>query len=147
MTDRAPRSPALPAPLREQLTEVRRQLLRLHKALMDDERVRYERVHGRVEGSGTFLQLVIHDPWFAWLHPLSELVVHIEETLAGEESSPETQADAAIAEARALLRADEQGTVFQQHYHRALQEVPAAVMAHAEVMRALSAPPQGSTER
>jgi hypothetical protein len=40
-----------------------------------------------------------------------------------------------------LLRADENGTVFQQHYHRALQEVPAAVMAHAEAMRTLNPSP------
>ncbi len=140
MTKRAHRANALPAPLREHLEEARRHLLRVHKALLEDERVRYERVHGRIEGSGTFLQLVIHDPWFAWLHPLSELVVHIEEALAADEQ-PAVDAEALLGQARALLRADENGTVFQQHYHRALQEVPAAVMAHAEAMRRLNTPP------
>jgi hypothetical protein len=112
----------------------------VHKALLEDERVRYERVHGRVAGSGTFLQLVIHDSWFAWLHPLSELVVYIEEALAAD-GPPGIGAEALLGQARALLRADENGTVFQQHYHRALQEVPAAVMAHAESMKTLNASP------
>lgn len=140
MPDRAPRANPLPAPLREHFEDARRRLLRVHKALLEDERVRYERVHGRVAGSGTFLQLVIHDPWFAWLHPLSELVVHIEEALAADGPSG-IDAEALLGQARALLRADENGTVFQQHYHRALQEVPAAVMAHAEAMKTLNASP------
>jgi hypothetical protein len=137
MSDRAPGANTIPAPLRERLEEARRQLLRVHKALLEDERVRYERVHGRVAGSGTFLQLLIHDPWFAWLHPLSELVVQIEEALTAEAPAG-VDAEALLGQARDLLRADENGTVFQQHYHRALQEVPAAVMAHAEAMRSLS---------
>lgn len=140
MSDQAPRANTFPAPLRERLEEARRQLLRVHKALLDDERVRYERVHGRVVGSGTFLQLVIHDPWFAWLHPLSEFVVQIEEALSAE-APPGIDAEALLNQARDLLRADESGTVFQQHYHRALQEVPAAVMAHAEAMRHLNPSP------
>jgi type II secretory pathway component PulM len=140
MKNRAHRANALPAPLREQLGDARRRLLRVHKALLEDERVRYERVHGRVAGSGTFLQLVIHDPWFAWLHPLSELVVQIEEALAAE-ATPAADAEALLGQARALLRADENGTMFQQHYHRALQEVPAAVMAHADAMRTLNVSP------
>jgi type II secretory pathway component PulM len=137
MSDQAPRANPIPAPLRERLEEARRQLLRVHKALLEDERVRYERVHGRVAGSGTFLQLVIHDPWFAWLHPLSELVVQIEEALTAE-APVGADAEALLGQARDLLRANENGTVFQQHYHRALQEVPAAVMAHAEAMRTLN---------
>jgi hypothetical protein len=36
-------------------------LLRLHKALLDDERVSYERVHSRIPSNGAFLQLVLAD--------------------------------------------------------------------------------------
>ena len=38
-------------------------LLRLHKALLDDERVAYERVHGRIPSNGAFLQLALNDAW------------------------------------------------------------------------------------
>ena len=40
------------------------------------------------------LQLVINDPWFAWLHSVSELVVRIDETV--DNGSPASGADATI---------------------------------------------------
>ena len=57
----------------------------MHKALLEDARIRYEREQGRIEGSGALLRLVLNDPWFAWLHPLSGLVVQIDELLAADE--------------------------------------------------------------
>ena len=69
---------------------MRRGLLRVHKALLDDARIRYEREQGRIEGSGALLQLVLNDPWFAWLHPLSGLVVQIDELLAADEPTART---------------------------------------------------------
>jgi hypothetical protein len=39
-----------------------RALLRLHKAWLDNERVSYERVHGRIPSNGAFLQLAVNDP-------------------------------------------------------------------------------------
>jgi hypothetical protein len=49
------------------LGEVRRALLRLHKVLLEEERASYERGRGSVGGGGEFLQLILNDPWFAWL--------------------------------------------------------------------------------
>ena len=66
------------------LDNLSRALLRLHKALLDDERVSYERVHGRIPSNGAFLQLVLGDAWFAWLRPLSQLMAKLDEL--GEES-------------------------------------------------------------
>ena len=65
------------------LAAVRQRLIRLHKTLIESERVTYERVQGRVATPGELLQLVIHDSWFVWLHPLSELIVRLDELLAG----------------------------------------------------------------
>ena len=42
--------------------------------------------------TGQLLNLVLHDPWFAWLHELSELMVLIDETLDADE--PATASDA-----------------------------------------------------
>ncbi|HEX5645856.1 MAG TPA: hypothetical protein VFX56_02700, partial [Nitrospira sp.] len=61
-------------------------LLRLHKALLDDERVSYERVHGRISSNGEFLQLVLNDAWFAWLRPLSQVIAKFDEL--SEEHEP-----------------------------------------------------------
>src|SRR2546423_1527812 len=50
--------PSLPDQLRNELNEVHRGLLHVHKALIDHERMRYEREHGRVASAGEFLQIL-----------------------------------------------------------------------------------------
>src|SRR4051812_19538979 len=121
----ANRSNDLPADLRRRLDDVRLGLLGVHKALLNYERLRYERERGRVPSSGEFLQLVIHDPWFEWLRPLSELVVRLDETLASTDSPPPRDGfEQMIAEARTLLRPNETNPGFQGRYYRAIQDSP-----------------------
>ena len=127
---------ALPLAVRGRISEARQGLLSLHKALLDYERIRFERTHGRVENSGAFLQLVLNDPHFAWLRPVSELVVQMDRVLASDEPGAEVDADMIMSQARALLRADEEGEEFGRQYHRALQDSPDVVMAHAQWKRA-----------
>jgi catechol 2,3-dioxygenase len=124
---------------RARLRDLRGKLLQLHKVLLDDARVAYEMDRGRVPSSATLLQLVINDPWFAWLHSLSELVVRIDETI--DPDSPATDADAAtlIDQVEKLLTASENGEGFHRRYFDALQRQPAVVMAHADVRRAIKA--------
>jgi hypothetical protein len=45
----------------QRLREVRAALLRLHKTLLESERVVYEQLHGRIRSKGEFFQLVIAD--------------------------------------------------------------------------------------
>ena len=123
---------------RERLRGVSRALLRLHKALLDDERVQFERVRGRIASSGEFLQLVLHDEWFAYLRPLSALVVQIDELLDAEEATKE-EADALIAQARAMLKPSETGSEFERRYYAAIQRDPDVIFAQREVMRILTA--------
>ena len=66
---------------RDALKELRHGLLRLHKLLLDLERRDFERARGRIANSYELLQLVLKDPWFDWLHRLSELIVQIDEGL------------------------------------------------------------------
>jgi catechol 2,3-dioxygenase len=124
---------------RVRLRDLRGKLLQLHKVLLDDTRVAYEMDRGRVPSTATLLQLVINDPWFAWLHSLSELVVRIDETI--DPDSPATDADAAalIDQVEKLLTASETGEGFHRRYFDALQRQPAVVMAHADVRRAIKA--------
>jgi catechol 2,3-dioxygenase len=124
---------------RSRLRDLRGKLLQLHKVLLDDTRAAYEMDRGRVPSNATLLQLVINDPWFAWLHSLSELVVRIDETV--EPDSPATDADAAtlIDQVEKLLTASESGEGFHRRYFDALQRQPAVVMAHADVRRAIKA--------
>ena len=126
---------ALPPDVRRRLNDARLGLLALHKALLEYERIRYERTHGRVESSGSFLQLAIGDPQFAWLRSISEIVVQIDQLLVSDEPGAEVDADKIMEHAKNLLRADENGDDFQKRYHRALQDSPEVVMVHAQWKR------------
>lgn len=129
---RRPAGNTLPDELRRRLDQAHRGLLRVHKALLDHERMRYERERGPVGGPGEFLQVVIHDPWFAWLRPVSELAVQIDEATSSRDPSDPQAAEALLRQARELIVPAEQGDEFQRAYHRAVQESPAVAMAHGE---------------
>ena len=115
-----------------QLDQLSRALLRLHKALLDSERVRYERVHGWIPSNGAYFQLVLGDAWFAWLRPLSHMMARLDE-LAEEEAPEGNEVVSHIASVRALLTPSEEGDGFGRHYYDALQREPDVVLAHASV--------------
>ena len=117
-----------------------RALLRLHKALLDDERVSYERVHGRIPSNGAFLQLVLGDAWFAWLRPLSQLMATLDELGEKGESPDGPDIATSIASIRTLLIPSEEGEGFGRQYHDALQRGPDVVLAHAAVRTLLLQP-------
>src|SRR5262245_28660416 len=124
---------------RDNLKVLRTGLLRLHKTLLDLERRDFERARGRIGNSYEFLQLVLKDPWFDWLHRLSELIVQIDETLDqhAETHATEDDAKALIERAKALLAPSENGSEFQKNYFLALQQSPDVVLLHSEVMKLL----------
>lgn len=120
-----------------QLHNVRQSLLRLHKALLESERETYERAHGRINGSYEVLQLVLHDPWFAWLHRISGLVLQLDEMVEGDEPPGENIVTAVLDQMRILLIPSETGDDFQTRYFASLQKFPDVVLAHSEVIRLL----------
>ncbi len=124
---------------RQKLDHLRKGLLRLHKAIIDSERrVEYEKTFGTIPSPNRFLQLLLQDPWFAWLKPLSELIVKIDETLDAKEEPVSTQAVQTLSDsARLLLKPSENEPGFGQHYFSALQNEPDVVLAHAEVLTGL----------
>lgn len=125
---------------RTRLADVRRALLRLHKTLLEAERASYERGRGSIGGSGEFLQLVINDPWFAWLRPVSELVVHMDELLEPAQEATEGEALAALEQAASLVRPSDGDGEFGRRYREALQVSPDAVLAHAALSKLLPRP-------
>lgn len=127
-------------PLRQTLTEVRQGLLGLHKALIVAEQLTFERIYGRVDSTGQLLQLVMNDPWFTWLHPLSNAVVRIDEML--EEDCNLSLEDVAqiLTEVRGMIHPSELGDGFERSYYEALQRAPDVVMAHCEMKKLLTLP-------
>jgi len=119
------------------LADLRNGLLKLHKTLLDSERARYERDIQRINSSGQLLSLVLHDPFFACLHELSELIVLIDETLDAEEPATASEAGRLLAQARTLLTPAESGKGFRKEYFEALQRDPDVVIAHGAAMKVL----------
>lgn len=128
---------------RRLLTDLRHALLPLHRTLLEWERAAYERVHGRT-GAAEFLNIIVADPQFAWLRPLSELIARIDEVLQTEAPDVRVDVDAIVAQARLLTAPDEEGTPYARRYHAALQEVPDVVFAHRRVSGVLRDVPYGT---
>lgn len=122
----------------QRLQDLRIALLNLHKALVDSERVSYEKTVGGIQSPNQFLNLLINDPWFAWLQPLSQIIVAMDETLEAKEPLTTAGADGLIRQTSQLLVATEAGEGFSRHYFDALQRDPDVVLAHAEAAKLFS---------
>lgn len=123
---------------RAHLNNLSQALLRLHKALLDAERLSYERVHGRIASNGEFLQLVLGDSWFAWLRPLSHAITRLDELTEEGQTAFDADLIDLLDSVRRLLTPTETGEGFGRHYYDALQRVPDVGLAHAQVKAILS---------
>ena len=117
------------------LADLRLGLLRLHKVLLEMERINYEKVSGRVN-SGELLQIVLNHPQFGWLRIISALVVEIDELLNDEDPADVSDFAELTSQARRLLTAPE-NEEFKTKYQAALQREPAVVIGHSNVMQLL----------
>ena len=126
-------------PVRERLTQLRNGLLKLHKTLLDSERGVYERDVERIQSTGQYLNLVLNDPWFAWLHELSQFIVLVDETLDFEDPATPADAERLTAQARELVTPSENGSVFARRYFEAMQRDPGVVLAHRDMMGVFAA--------
>jgi len=117
------------------LKNLREALLALHKTLVDSERVGYEQALGPIPSPNFFLKLLTSDPWFAWLHPLSLLIVAMDEALDEKEPLSVVDVEQLVGQTRRLLVATEEGDGFPRSYFDALQRDPDVVLAHAQVTR------------
>jgi hypothetical protein len=106
--------------------------------LVESERVTYEKTVGAVKSPNHFFQLLTSDPWFAWLQPLSQLIVAMDEALDAKEPATDAAADTLIQQTKGLLVASEDGEGFSRHYFDALQRDPDIVLAHADASKLFS---------
>ena len=120
---------------REALSKTRDALLRLHKALVDFERINYEKTIGAIQSPIHFLQLLTNDPWFAWLQPLTQIIALMDEMLEEKEPLTGSAVDSLTNQASHLLVASEIGEGFSRHYFDALQDDPDVVFAHADAAK------------
>jgi hypothetical protein len=136
---REPKSDPLLTPHGRSLRDLRDALLTLHKTLIDSERGAYEAVFGAIPTPNRFLQLLIGDPWFAWLRSISELIALIDEALDGKEPLTPEAAKSLVTQVRVLLKASDEGVGFAKQYYDALQRDTDVVLAHGDVQKLLAA--------
>ncbi len=119
--------------------ELREGLLTLHKALLDSERTAYEIVHGTIASPGAFLQLLISDNWFAWLRPVTTLLVQIDETLAAKNPPASArQFEQLIEDTRALLSPSRELEGFWKRYSGVVQRDPGVAVLHEKLEKQLA---------
>ncbi len=121
------------------LTGLRPRLLELHRQVLAAERADIERFQGRLTDA-EFLQIATGGVRMAWLTPLSELIVALDEALETDPADQPAGVDATaiIARLRALVAPPDPATAFGRRYLVMLQQNPAVVMAHSAVVARVS---------
>lgn len=123
------------AALRAALRELSKALLPLHRALIEAARDDYAFAYGKAVGPAALLQLVTDDPFFAWLKPMTALIVDIDEL-----ARVDFEADAArvLAGRAEHLFGSNGDAAFSERYLALLQRDVDVAVAHAAIRRALA---------
>ena len=126
-------------PTNSRLTAVRDSLAELHRALLDAERRDMERETGRLS-PGEYLQMLLHEPRFAWLRPVGRMVATLDGTMhearkAG--AAVDTEEVEKLCDQVAGIIAIRTRLESGYRYRDLMQRDPDVVMAHAALVTAL----------
>jgi len=94
------------AAVRHRLTALATGLRHFHSALLDFAKGEYEFLHGPVGGPFALYALVMNDPSFQWLRPLSGLMATLDEVLDQKDTALTDRNVADVRQALGLLFAD-----------------------------------------
>lgn len=130
-----------------EIEDIRKTLLDLHKLLIDASRVDYEQKHGAIESPGKWMQLLIGDSFFSWLHPFSKLITTLDELLELEQPIRELDAMAVRMEVEHMF-GDFPTTPqdFRTYYLETLQKNSDVVLTHSSVKQLLQNLPKPDAE-
>jgi hypothetical protein len=118
------------AALRAALRDAWKQLLPLHRALIDAANADYTANVGPVTGPGHLLKLLQEDPFFFWLRPLTSLIVDIDSTARVDFDRPTIDA---LVERIDRLFGNNPDAEFSEHYVPILQRDVDVAIAHAAI--------------
>jgi hypothetical protein len=113
---------------RAALREAWKQLLPLHRALIDAAGAEYGLMVAPVSGPGHLLQLLQDDPFFSWIKPLTSLIVDID---ALSRTDFEKKDIDAILQRVARMFGNEPDPAFAERYVPVLQRDVDVAIAHA----------------
>lgn len=118
------------------LKEIRNELLRLHKTLMDLERENYEVRNGKVSNV-ELLRLLLEDENFVWLRDISILVAEIDEMFAVKEGIDSDLAQALYLQAQSLFDDSQSHQTFKQKYQANLDTESIVANHHQKLLQLL----------
>ena len=124
------------AAARAALRDASRALLPLHRALIEAARSDYSFAYEPVEQPTQLFRLVSEHPFFAWLKPITTLIVDIDELARRDFDLAEARA---IAERLDAMFGAEADPDFGARYIPLLQRDVDVAVAHAEVRKAIVA--------
>ena len=125
--------------------QLRHVLLELHKALLDAQRIEYERARGRIETRGELLGLVLNHPEFEWIRALSALIAQMDEWAEEAEGTTEEQFDGIVEALRALIRPEGTIAAFSPKYWHMVNNVPDVTVAHVKAWRLVEGAASGAS--
>jgi hypothetical protein len=124
---------------RNQLRALSRALRDVHRSLVEFSRERYELSNGAVHGKTALLDLLLNDEAFAWLRPLSKIIVEIDELAARKTAPSASEVEEIRARAEALTTASRDRNAFGSRYVALLASEPRIAMNHGELRAAVAA--------
>jgi hypothetical protein len=116
------------------LRDLWKQLLPLHRALIDAARDEYIASGADVAGPTHLLQLLNEDSFFVWLKPMTALIVDIDEMSRTDFDRP--RFDAILGRVKELFDGDAAGP-FASRYLPLLQREVDVAIAHAAIRQLL----------
>ena len=128
-------------PERERLAQLRAvsgELLRVHRSLIDVARADHEARNGPLRNPNELLSLLMQDEAFAWLRPLSKLIVEIDELMARDPAPTEAETAELGDRVGALISASDDPAAFGSRYVPLLAVNPEVAMSHAGLRTALA---------
>ena len=128
---------ALTVETREKLKQSSQAFLRLHKTLLESEKIKYELKYGEIRNSNQYLQLVLDDPHFAWLRKISSIIALIDEATSRLRPATETDAQSLLKQAKILLNFEDADEDFNDKFQLALQNNKDAVLGHNNALKYL----------
>ncbi len=124
------------AALRGALREISKILIPLHRRLIDATRDDYAFAYAPVDTPSQLLSLVTGDPFFAWLKPVTALIVDVDEMARTDFEPP---AAAAIADRLEQLFGASADAAFAERYRPLLQRDVDVTVGHAALRKAVTA--------
>ncbi len=109
---------------------LRHRLLELHRALIEAQRLAFEKNHGVLSASALLDRLINHSD-FAWLKPMTTLIVEIDEMLDGAAKGNADEAKACIEQLDKLFGTGAPLNAFQTRFYEIIETHPDIAALHA----------------